>query len=776
VTSTLASSGGPPSSDDDLFRSIFDNSLEAILITDPSTGGIVEANAEACRLFGGTLASMRAREREEFADPTDPRTVTALARRAETGRFAGVVTMRRRDGSRFEADLLATLFTDAAGRPRSCVFVRDITQREQAAKSLMASEHRYRSLVETTGSVLLGITQDGMIFEWNREAQHVFGYSRREMLGRNYLELFVPHAGREPWRAEVRSAMAGEPVRSLESTVVARDGGEHRLLWNIARLLDASSEAVGVLASGQDITERIRAEETLRNVKALVESAGDLIAYADVDGRLVYANASARRTLGIDEPEAMSIFDLLAPRAREMADRDLLPALRETGTWSGEAPLRGAREGEELDAEITAFLVRDAKGAEARYIAFVARDVAERKRLLAERQEFEARVRHAQKLESLGVLAGGIAHDFNNLLVGILGNASLALMELDESSPLHEVMRDIETTARRAADLTRQMLAYSGRGKFVVRRVNLSSLVEEMAHLLQTVISKGAVLRFDFATDVPPVDADETQIRQIVMNLITNASDAIGSRSGFITLRTGALHADRAYLRSAYIDDELPEGQYAYVEVIDTGAGMSEDTMSRMFDPFFSTKFTGRGLGLSATLGIVRGHRGTVRVTSAPGEGTTFRVLLPCSAAASTPEAASVAVAAPPGGRTVLVVDDDETVRSVTRAMLERRGYSVLLAADGREGVERFARDHERIALVLLDLTMPHLSGDDAFRAMLEVRPDARVVLMSGFSGHELSERFGAEGLAGFIQKPFRMDDLDALLARVLPPREARRD
>jgi CheY-like chemotaxis protein len=267
---------------------------------------------------------------------------------------------------------------------------------------------------------------------------------------------------------------------------------------------------------------------------------------------------------------------------------------------------------------------------------------------------------------------------------------------------------------------------------------------------------------------VPTVEADETQLRQIVMNLITNASDAIGARSGYITVRTGAQYADRQFLRSAYIDDELPAGLYAFVEVTDTGVGMSEETMARIFDPFFTTKFTGRGLGLAATLGIVRGHRGTIKVESTPGEGTTFRVLLPCSPAAVSGAAATGAAAPPRGTGTLLLVDDDPTVRQVARTMLERRGFTVLLAEDGREALELFRRDHDRITLVMLDLTMPHMGGDEAFRRMREIRPDVTGILMSGYSGHELERRFAESGLAGFVQKPFRVDEFDACLARVL--------
>jgi signal transduction histidine kinase/CheY-like chemotaxis protein len=397
-------------------------------------------------------------------------------------------------------------------------------------------------------------------------------------------------------------------------------------------------------------------------------------------------------------------------------------------------------------------------------------DITELKRLEGERRALEAKVQQAQKLESLGVLAGGIAHDFNNLLVGILGNASLALSDLPADSPVRELVSDIETTALRAADLTKQMLAYSGKGRFLVQSVDLNALVREMAHLLQTVISKRAVLRVDFAPDLETIEGDTTQLRQIVMNLITNASDAIGGENGVITLRTGIHQATREYLRSSYVDDALPAGRYAFIEVDDDGCGMDEDTLARIFDPFFSTKFTGRGLGLAATLGIVRGHRGTIKVRSTPGAGTTFTILLPCSPVRSSTGDGSPSSGGERlrGNGDVLVVDDDETVRAVARHMLERSGFTVFTARDGSEGVAMFAERPDRIALVLLDLTMPTLGGEDAFRAMRQLRPDVRAVLMSGYNSHELAARFESHGLAGFIQKPFRIDELEACLISAL--------
>ena len=402
-------------------------------------------------------------------------------------------------------------------------------------------------------------------------------------------------------------------------------------------------------------------------------------------------------------------------------------------------------------------------------------EIIERELAEEERRKVQVKLLHAQKLESLGVLSGGIAHDFNNLLVGILGNAGLALGDLPEDSPVRDTLKDIETAALRAAELTRQLLAYAGKGQFFVGPVHLSQLVEEMGHLLSTAVAKNARLDFQFAADLPTIDADATQLRQVVMNLITNASEAIGTASGTIVVRTGVMDADRGYLADAQLGVGLPAGRYAFVEVQDDGHGMHPATQARIFDPFFTTKFTGRGLGLAAVLGIVRAHRGAIRVTSAPGRGTTIRVLLPCANApegnlplpATTAEEATDEL--PPGSATVLIVDDEETVRTVAQRILSARGFAVRLASGGVEALHVLREDPDGIDLVLLDLTMPDMGGAMTMQELRRIRPDLKVVLSSGYSQEDaIPAGDVTASAAAFIQKPYRPSELVAILRRVL--------
>ncbi len=399
-------------------------------------------------------------------------------------------------------------------------------------------------------------------------------------------------------------------------------------------------------------------------------------------------------------------------------------------------------------------------------LAFI-NDVTEHRRMESDRRKLDAQVQQAQKMESLGVLTGGIAHDFNNLLTGILGNADLALDDVKPGSPVRERLDEIEKAAKQAADLCNQMLAYSGKGQFSIEPLRINEVVVEMAHLLEISISKKVNLRYNFARDLPEIDGDVAQIRQVVMNLVTNASEASGSDRGVITLTTDVQHCNRELLSSAVIDEELPEGNYLALEVRDTGRGMDEETRTRIFDPFFTTKFQGRGLGLAAVLGIVRGHHGAITLSSTLNEGTAIRVLLPVR----DPVAGTVPAAdgeAWRGVGTVLLVDDEESVRNVVRKMLEKAGFDVLTARDGLEAMQIYVEKANDIRLVLLDLTMPQMDGEETFSEICRIRPDARVVMASGCTEQEVIRRFRGKGISGFVHKPFKFTPLMVVLQKAL--------
>jgi PAS domain S-box-containing protein len=388
---------------------------------------------------------------------------------------------------------------------------------------------------------------------------------------------------------------------------------------------------------------------------------------------------------------------------------------------------------------------------EACRIAGVGMDITDRRKL-------EEKVRHAAKLESLGVLAGGIAHDFNNLLTGILGNASL-LKEMIPTAHSSGLLQNVIRASERAAQLSRQMLAYSGRGQFSVQPIDLSRQVREFVNFIETTVSKNVAIRLRVGDSLPVVEGDEGQLQQVIMNLVVNASEAIGDRDGWVEVSTRFEKTVSPLVSDLLPSQELPPGEYVVLQVSDNGAGMDDATRAKIFDPFFTTKFTGRGLGLAAVLGIIRGHRGTVRVSSHPGVGTCFQVYFPASTRTIERSLSALSNDSIHGSGTVLIVDDEEIVRMAARTVLESFGYTVLEAKDGREALRVYERHIGEISVVLLDMTMPIMSGVETLQHMLKLDPEAVVIATSGYNESEAMQIFGSS-IAGFIQKPFTAPDL----------------
>jgi len=487
----------------------------------------------------------------------------------------------------------------------------------------------------------------------------------------------------------------------------------------------------------------------------------DGIWIVDPSGRTITVNPAMAGMLGRERGAMAGIaaVDLVAGAGREVLRAQLERALT-GGVESHDFDLvRG-------DGSICHTVVKTSplitEGSAATAVIMAVQDATEKIKI-------ERKLLDAQKLESLGVLAGGIAHDFNNILTSILGSANLARLELPAAGPAHPYLEQIESAAVRASDLCKQLLAYSGRGRFVVERLDVNAVLDDMLQLLQLSIGKGAVLKLNLTRPLPAISGDATQIQQLLMNLVINASEAIGARSGVICVSTGVVRADRDYLSRTHFSPDLPEGDYIFVEVSDSGCGMDKSTVARIFDPFFTTKFAGRGLGLSAVLGIVRGHQGGIKVYSDPSRGSTFRALFPvvdgAVEARATP--APDGVVAWCGGGHVLVVDDEESVRAMLARALRVFGFTSDQAEGGRAALERVRTTETGYGCVLLDLTMPHMDGAETYRALRQARPDLPVLLMSGFNEKDAVSHFAGNGLAGFLQKPFEIEKLRRTLMEV---------
>lgn len=529
----------------------------------------------------------------------------------------------------------------------------------------------------------------------------------------------------------------------------------------------------------RDIRERKQALRALREseqrYRVLLDTCPDGITVTDLEGRVLMSNQQAAAIEGYDDPaEAMrcasDAFARIAPEDRERAFRNAELAL-ETGKISRIEYSVLRKDGGRVPVELNVSLLTDDDGAPSGFIGVI-RDVTERKQAEAERARLQARLQDAQKLESLGLLAGGIAHDFNNLLVGMLGGASLALHELGPDHPACSHVAQVETAALHGRELTGQLLTYAGKACLDWQPIDMSILVEEMVGLAALSVSKRAAVVTDLANGLPTVEADPTQIRQVVMNLLTNAAESLPDAGGTISLRTRVAVLDDDALAGLDGGAELEPGRYVVLDVADTGCGMGESVSRRLFDPFFSTKLTGRGLGMSVVFGIVRSHGGAISVDTKAGAGTTIAVWLPASdrsAVVSAAEQVDDGVAkAPTGAGSVLVVDDERAVRDVVKSILDAAGIDAVAVDSGPRAVERLRDEPDRFAAVLLDATMPAMDGAETSRALRRINPQVRILFSSGFAEHDLADGLRLEPGDGFIQKPYRMAEFLAALDEVL--------
>jgi two-component system, cell cycle sensor histidine kinase and response regulator CckA len=750
------------------YRQLFVLESDAIFLIADETGQILEVNPAAALLYGYTREELLARKNTDLSAEPDR---TRAASQSDSV-LVPIRWHRKKDGTVFPVEIAASRLV-WHGQPAHLAAIRDISRRLQGEAALRESRAMLAAVLDAIPVRVFWKDRESRYLGCNRPFARAAGLETPEALAGKTDEEMGWAAQAAQYRADDREVLTtGRAKLDYEEPQTAPDGSRTWLRTSKLPLRDVAGEICGVLGIHDDVTEEKRAAAELRARNAQLTS---IFRAAPVGIGVVVHRVLREVNERICEMTGYSPAELLGQSARllypteaefALVGADKYRQIAERGIGSVETRWR-RKDGAAIDVLLSSVPLDPADFSAG--VTFTALDITGRKRAEEERLQLERQIQHVQKLESLGVLAGGIAHDFNNLLMAILGHADLALMGLSPAAPARASLDGIVKASRRAAELCQQMLAYSGRGRFVVQTLDLAEVVREMAHMLEVSVSKKAVLRYDFPPGLPGVEADATQLRQVIMNLVLNASEAIGERSGVIAVVTGAMRCDRAYLAGTTLHEEIPEGLYVFLEVTDTGCGMDAATRTRIFDPFFTTKFTGRGLGLAAVLGIVRGHKGAIKVYSEPGKGSTFKVLFP-ALRRSAEEARHMTAPASGwrGAGTILLVDDEETIRSLGTQMLQHLGFTVLTAADGREALEVFRAHGAAIACVLLDLTMPHMDGAEAFRELRRLREDVRVVLSSGYSEQEVTQRFVGKGLAGFIQKPYQSEALAAVLRRVL--------
>ena len=622
---------------------------------------------------------------------------------------------------------------------------------------------RLAAIIESSSDAIISKDLDGTILTWNRGAAAVYGYAAEEVIGRSIRLLVAPDrmAEEEAILARLRE---GKRVHHFETVRINKSGLPIHVSLTVSPILGKNG-IIGASDVARDISERKRFDAAIAQLAAIVESSEDAIVSKDLSGTIQTWNRSAERLYGYSDAEAIGQnMVILQPPGREREETEILQRAARGERVDHFETERLKKDGRVVKVSLTISPIRD-RGGVVTGASHIARDISKQK-------EVEEQLRQTQRLESLGVLAGGVAHDFNNLLTGILGNASLAVELLPpDLVSLRSVLDDIMSASERAANLTRQLLAYAGKGHFAVAPIDLTALIREISRLVQSTIPKNVQVRLDLEENLPCIEGDSAQLQQVVMNLLINAAEAIPeARAGNVLIAARARPIDESYLRGAFATQPLQPGAYVVLEVVDNGVGMDDATRARIFDPFFTTKFLGRGLGLAAVLGIIRAHKGVLKVSSAPGQGTTFQVLFPASSQRGAIDAQRRK--APAGwawqDKTILVIDDESTVLRVAKASLESHGFRVLQAENGSQGIDLFREHQDRIAAVLLDLTMPEMDGEEVLRHLQQISPAVKVILSSGFNEAEAIRRFSSNALAGFIQKPWTALALSTKISDIL--------
>ncbi len=644
----------------------------------------------------------------------------------------------------------------------------DITEQKRIEEELCESRGKYQAIIEAFDGLIYVCSSDFKIEYMNRALIERTGYNA---VGKLCYEILHDRDSVCPWCVN-DEVLAGRTVRwELQSPK------DRRWYYVVNVPVYRHDGSILKQAMIMDITDRKQAEESLREnrelLRVVVEGTSDAVFVKDLAGRYRLLNGAASRLVGKSPDEVIGRDDTYifpAEEARTMMEGDR--SVMDAGATSTYEEYLTSATGEHLVFLSTKGPLFDEQG-NVTGLFGISRDITTIKRAETERLELERKLQHSQKLESLGVLAGGIAHDFNNILTIILGNLELAGLKISVDTPVLEKIELAIKACNRAADLIRMMLAYTGKGVSAPAKIRLNEVICENEPFILAYVHRKVEFNISLGPDIPLIEADKSQILQIIINLVINASEAIGDGTGAITLCTGIKDCDDNDLAASRVEEKPPAGRFAYLEVSDSGCGMDDETLQRVFEPFFTTKFLGRGLGLSAVQGIVRTHNGAILLESVPGLGSRFCVLLPIyeNDIVNKPEfilPASQSELTTAAHRKVLVVDDEEQVRDMCIAFLEHLGFHSVSAANGHEALDIFSKNADEIGLIILDLTMPVMDGARVFHELKRIRQDVAVILSSGYSEEKVLERFADDKPEGFVQKPFQMTELKEKIEQVI--------
>jgi two-component system cell cycle sensor histidine kinase/response regulator CckA len=733
-------------------RSILQTAMNGIWLVDMQ-GRLKEVNKSYCQMSGYSeqeLLTMSIPDLEVSESAGD--TADRLRIIKERGEAQFESRHRRKDGTLYDVEVRVKYQPANGGQ---CVaFLQDITERKQSEKTLVEQA----KLLDLTHDSIIVRTMDNVITYWNKGAANNYGWKAEEVVGKAKTHELLNTVFSAPL-GEINDFLLCNNYWEGDLTHIKRDGSRVVVSSRWALQRNNDDVPMAVMEINNDITERKRMEEELNLFFDLVP---DMVCIASTDGYFRKINRAWENVLGYTQEELLKtpFLDLIHPDDVHATMSEIEKQVGGKNTINFTNRYR-CKDGSYRWLEWMSSPAKDTS-----ILSAAARDITERMRAEQEKAALEQQLQHAQKLESLGVLAGGIAHDFNNILAVIIGHCSLAMADPDRAE---NSIPEIEKAAQRAAGLCRQMLAYAGKAQIAQSRFDLGGLVDEMVKMLKASLSKNVAIQFDNPAEMLFVLGDASQIRQVVMNLIINASEAIGESQGEIrvSLSKAVIKADQTV--KDHQGKTIPPGRYACLEVADNGCGMDNETRQRIFEPFYTTKFTGRGLGMSAVLGIIMSHDGALQVFSRSGQGTTFRIYLPVQSSDFVGSESPQQVPAHwKGSGTVLLVEDEEMIMSVAKIMIEELGFTVIEASNGKEALELYQKHAADITLVLTDMGMPVMDGYALLGELKKLAPELPIIISSGFGNSVVSERVAPEEIAGLISKPYNFEQMQEILKTVV--------